>query len=305
MHKYKKKHWTLIDFSYFSRPSDYKSVVDYSSPNITRKRTLPSDFSAYRASVHYPQLALPLPLSYQGRMPYAPARTRWRRNARRRNVRRYYGRGRGRGHPFRRQRSGLPTIRRYRNPLAIYPDVMQTKMIAFQSTSTFVAAPNDTLHFHGNSAFDPFAAEGTIQPQGLDQMGTFYTRYRVTASAVLVRIMQKDANPLTVVVFPQRLITAPTSIAHAASMPASKVANLTGADDRRVIKNYATTKKLYAGEDVVGTNFQALFTANPSSIWYWIMYLTNSGANLNCLVETTMILYVSFFDRKIIPISEV
>jgi hypothetical protein len=205
----------------------------------------------------------------------------------------------------------------------VIPDRLFTKLktTVFLSTSDSVAS--DDLVLQANSAFDPFQAEGSSQPQGFDQWAGFYFQYRVWSARIRVSsvpIAGTGTEEISAVaIIANNSVTAITGATAAMSAPFTKWRLFERKDDisksvmssldRKLTMNMSTQKML--GLSSVGVegnpNLSAATTANPSTTWFFHVFNgTDTGSNVcrfTHIIELEQ--EVEFFDRLPIADAEV
>lgn len=208
----------------------------------------------------------------------------------------------------------LTTSRMRTTPM---PDKVFVKL-RYWDTNVFTTAggfSGDAVErtYRGNSVFDPDQTGGGHQPTGYDQWTGFYNQYRVLASSIrwtVYRISTAAGDLGIPFVFPD--VTAATAVTIGTINPQEQayfkyrhiLANIAGNKGRGTVKNYMTTKKMFPGQNVTGTDFTALSTGNPASQWYWNCGYNNSGAIETAVRFTCNITYwVVFFDRATLNVS--
>ena len=194
-------------------------------------------------------------------------------------------------------------------PDKMFVKLRTTNLLTFSSSVT-----TDTFVLMANSAFDPFQAEGSLQPQGFDEWAAFYGQYRVWDCAVTVRafpfVSTTDGANQFIAIFPSNASTIITTDADALSHPFVKWriwGSVAGASVSTVtvpprISHYrASAKQLgYSNEAYEGNNAcSAVVSADPARDWFWHIYTGTTGTNIYAgTIIVELIQTIEFFDRS-------
>lgn len=170
------------------------------------------------------------------------------------------------------------------------------------------------IEFRGNSLYDPDDSVGTgqAQPLGFDQLVQFYSRYRVYASKIYVKMHSLAATgttPYYLAIVPRlrdgSILTSP-SIEVISEQPYSKYITRNQYDSNRGIKSIMSTAKIFGVPKVsvkADDAYSAIVSGNPVLGWLWsINYGTlNSSLNITPVqysMEIKITYYAEFYERK-------
>lgn len=158
---------------------------------------------------------------------------------------------------------------------------------AITYTITSASTPQQIL-FAGNSLFDPDKTSSSGQPYGFDQWNDMYLNYLVLGSKI-----RFSADPQTndiakgslqAVLIPNlgtaSLVT--NNLNDVSELPYSKTAVGDIYTSRIRLSNYFPTGKLFGfnpTEVKARPEFEALFSADPSTMWYWHCYVDTQDYN--------------------------
>jgi hypothetical protein len=175
-----------------------------------------------------------------------------------------------------------------------------TALLAVSSTVT-----TDDFVIEANSAFDPFQAEATLQPQGFDQWAALYEKYRVWKCRLKVTPFPNNLTMINgfYVVFPSNDSTAITNDSNALSHPFAKwkVINGVGSNPittpQTIVMNMSTEK--ISGVSRIDTNFStaAAISGNPSAPWFYHIFSGAGSGNLTTEYIVEIEQDVEFFER--------
>lgn len=163
------------------------------------------------------------------------------------------------------------------------PEVFYT---SFKYNSSFNDTDADGFHgivYRGNSLYDPDAGAGGDYPLGFTTMINTYARYNVISSTISVDVANNDTDdPVFLVIFPTRESTA-IGIAQndiVIQQPLAKHALIANQGGTGRVVHYQLTKDMFGFRDSDDINLNAAYNANPTSMWYWHVYIYNlTGAN--------------------------
>jgi hypothetical protein len=188
-----------------------------------------------------------------------------------------------------------------RQLIGIPPNISVKLRYTSTYSHTHTTGTMQSWAFRGNSVYDPDYTYTGHQPVGFDELAAFYDYYRVTASHIEVFSSSLTANvPIAVVVFPSRALSGQSD--YVASLESTRSAYhiiATNSVPTTIIKNTATTKSLFSGQDVTDQDFGAACTTNPNKPWSWTV-TTNSanGASTSSVALTVVISFDVIFSQK-------
>lgn len=146
----------------------------------------------------------------------------------------------------------------------------------------------DSYVFRGNSLHDPdFTGVGS-QPYMWDQLGgVLYNYYMVLASKITVEIASQysvtNTPAFTVHVIPHRA----TSVTYEERndlhmMPYAKKLRFSNSpsglgEAGYKIENYCKTRQMFPERDSNDASYIALYNANPTLMWYWLIFIENQN----------------------------
>ena len=143
-----------------------------------------------------------------------------------------------------------------------------------------LSPPRRTIEFRGNSLFDPDSSVGIgqAQPLAFDQLVQFYSRYRVYASKIQVRVHSlagTGTTPYFLAVVPYNTnssFISDNSIEAIVEQPYSRYITRNQYDSNAMIKTIMSTAKIY-GVPKTSVKVDDLFSApvsnNPQNQWAW------------------------------------
>lgn len=186
-----------------------------------------------------------------------------------------------------------------------------TDNIQLQSTS---GVPQ-FYQFAGNSLFDPDITGTGHQPYGFDQWSAFYNKYTVFGCKAEFTVVNASGNTAgnqndEIVVCPVPSDVAVTTITSMTDLEAfyefpystQRVGNIVGGGKNLYIKKYMSTSKIDGCPKLkvaIDDKYSALTSANPSSIWKWVIGLQCpdelTTTTVRVLVKLTF--YCKMFDR--------
>lgn len=189
----------------------------------------------------------------------------------------------------------------------VCPDVMAVVLKYNENRTVNQASPNVKV-YRGNSIFDPDQTGIGGQPMGRDEWGSFYRRYRVTASKITVRFscLTNSAVGVQVVIVPlntSAALTDPEQYLESANAQVSKVTFDTGTSSATISKFMTVANQRGAPEDIVDydTDLSALSGSNPVEQFYWhVCVFDASGSlnNVNTHMQDSIEYWTEFYDRE-------
>lgn len=188
------------------------------------------------------------------------------------------------------------------------PSRTRVSLRAAISYNAAASASYTQLSLSGNSAFDPMASTGTIQPVGFDYWASMYERYRVIGSRChLVTTLVGTgtgggiggAASLSVALYPSNATGSLATFSDAIAQPLAKNSDATHAQ-RSVLQSTISTSKMSGNKSVEGSDqFQATIGASPANEWFWNIGFICGAAYTSTDVNIDMVTTydVEFFDR--------
>jgi hypothetical protein len=191
--------------------------------------------------------------------------------------------------------------------LGVPPSIKVRMRYADSYTHTHTSGALQTWLFRGNSVYDPDYTYTGHQPSGFDELAAFYQYYRVEASKIDVHTSSFTTDiPQIVCVRPVREIESQTNWSAPVESTRSVYATLATINiPSTELRNHATVKSLYSGQESKDQDFGALVTANPAKVWYWeIITQTCNKASTASVILTVFIEYdVIFSQKEVLSIS--
>lgn len=170
-----------------------------------------------------------------------------------------------------------------------------------------------SIEFRGNSLYDPDSSVGIgqNQPLGFDQLVQFYSRYRVYASKIVVRVHSLGAtgtSPYYLAVIPYNTNTSflsDNTLEKISEQPYSRYITRNQYDSNGYIKSVMSTAKIYGVPKTavkVDDLYSSLVDNNPANQWAWMI----AFGQLNPAVTTSttysmeikITYYAEFYERK-------
>jgi len=225
--------------------------------------------------------------------------------------RKYRGKKRRPRRRFNRRRRGMArTI--VRGP-SIVADVYTCKLrYAFQTDMSPLVPGNPTFQvMRGNSVYDPDLSGIGAQPNGLDEIMAFYTRYRVNASKIVCMTntlgTSNASSTYALALHPYDASVSPTlsNVSDLAGNPYTRFVISGNVNVRPLrVKHYMATRKIF-GRKTFDDNFSGTDSSNPTNQWLWALYVQALDRLTNITVYANIVItyYVSFYERKSLGIS--
>lgn len=216
--------------------------------------------------------------------------------------------------PRRYRRYGRRRMRRGRNKAtmsmvrapATVPDRLFVKLKYSSTTARAPASTVDLWCFRGNSCYDPDYTGAGHQPYGYDQWcaaTTFYDKYRVHSSKVVVKFINFGTDPMYSSIYPTLDPSAPAGIDEVEEVPYSHVKHIgvKGAGNSiAFMRSHMFTKKMFGLKTIVPEDsYAADYQHDPANVWYWSLY-TQSGSitNLTYTFAIKITYFVEFWNRN-------
>lgn len=224
-----------------------------------------------------------------------------RRSTRRVVRKRGYRRG---GRRFRRRasRTSKTWVRTVTNSDATFVKLKFTE----PPTIATLGVPGFTTDtYRGNSAYDPDLSAGGTSVEGLNYYSQVYGRYVVLGSKITTQFFNLSTYVRTVGIIPttdSSSLTAAASYNALQSQPYVRRKVLGPVSSSRsccTISSYMNTRKILGVPSPTGLEYLwAATNANPSTLWYWFLFIhQNDGNALQVEYQTTVTMYIKFFDR--------
>lgn len=194
---------------------------------------------------------------------------------------------------------------------SIMPDQTMVKLKYSASFDRTGLGPVDNYFFRGNSLNDPDQTGVGFQPVGYDQMAAFYSRSRVLACKIKVRLLSQTTGGggfLRSVVLPTLSTTTSTNPAVQASNPYAKETyfGASQGQNKGFLRNYITSKKMFGIKSLAQEQaYSAAINANPASQWYWQVVTTalDGVSNFSYYLIVTLTYYTQFYSRNELNLS--
>lgn len=157
-------------------------------------------------------------------------------------------------------------------------------VLRWSGSFALAATPSNRIVTRGNSVFDPGFTSGSSQPVGFDNWAGLYLYYRVLWSSIKVMYVGRtSATDNQIITLYPSLNSNPYSTAVDAN-PSQAYAKSrvyqAGNTQPAIMTSYMTSKKLFGDRDDTDDGYGALATANPASVWYWLVDIIQfSGGN--------------------------
>jgi len=163
--------------------------------------------------------------------------------------------------------------------------------------------------FSGNNIKSPGLGDWNMQPLGYAEYMTFYQKYVVTASTIMLELVNGSAEEVLNVwcaLYPSRTQTPiGSTVIDAASQPYVRngfLGSVIGSSRCKMISSMKTSK-LFGFNCITELDYSGDASDAPKLPWFWI--LSMSGTDNDPIFPTVQVLlkivyYVEFFDRNII-----
>jgi hypothetical protein len=180
------------------------------------------------------------------------------------------------------------------------PDRMYMQLpYDFTQYSILNGATSGGLLVAGNSCFDPDKTGAGHQPLYFDQMATLYRRYRVHKSTISESVIYAT-NGCSLSINPTTDSAYPTTYNEAMEYPYVSYANVPASNQQLTMTSSISSKKMWGVPAIDQDDlFQALYTADPTRLWYWKLHAESfDGITAVTAKVNVKILYeVEFFER--------
>lgn len=194
----------------------------------------------------------------------------------------------------------------------IIPDQMNT-VIQYSKQINLTGLAGNYYNFRGNSVYDPDESGAGLQPTGFDELMALYNQFVVNASSIKVHacnnITTGSAGNVYLTIFPTtqdfdtRLgIDQASTNAYARN---KLLVPVSAGGNPAIMSNYMNSKKQFAKFSSNDQIYAGNDAANPNEQWYWHIEATplDLAGNIDVWMQVTITYYVSFFDRRILPVS--
>lgn len=189
-----------------------------------------------------------------------------------------------------------------------FPDNVRTHLI-YQDTFN-ISGVAQQYTYRGNSLFDPDFTSTGHQPMYYDQYISVYEKYRVYGSSIkitVVNIGTTTDSPCEVVIAPTSSVPTFTSSSMAKEVARATYTGLLPAGQFRTgrASNDITTATILGlrGPQIYDLDYAAIFSANPTQLWYWALYLYPTIGSLDLVMTVTITYDCEFFDRQPLSLS--
>jgi len=209
-----------------------------------------------------------------------------------------------------------PTTTVMRGPSG-FPDRIRVKLNYYTTINADSTTGSTTFYqFRGNSLYDPDFTSTGDQPNAFDQWSTFYSKYRVSGSALRVVSCIPGESPMSgsqsvgvVVVIAPTISSTATSVTDYAELAYSKMRSTTYYTPVRNFSSYMSTAKLMGVNKAAvkdEDNNAALVTTNPANVWFWNVLMipgNSSQTQTSYVVVVKLTYYAELFGRNILGTS--
>lgn len=163
------------------------------------------------------------------------------------------------------------------------------------------------IQYRPTSIFDVDPVVGGRKCYGYDAMSTFYEKYRVVSSHIVVKAGNLETTPISVFVCPTQVNPGvnTSSWRQYAADPCSKLQMLGGYTGNSVstISNSMTTVQLAGVDGKALDDYSSDFGTNPVLEWFWFIGLTKSTPNVlvyGASLSIEIHIVCDFFSRKVL-----
>lgn len=187
----------------------------------------------------------------------------------------------------------------------------QTLITQFQYTTNIpyssLSSPQIYV-FRGNGCYDPDQSGVGSQPIGYDDMTNFYTSYEAYASKIEIEIYNAATAAVTLACVPATDTGSAVDYLTTKAMPLGRTVIAgpkgSGLEVKRLV-NYCRTEHVLGTKPKSDKQLGALFSANPSSQWYWPVVLESADQATSVSVNLMIVItyYVILTGRKVMPNS--
>jgi len=198
-----------------------------------------------------------------------------------------------------------------------FPDRARLRLNYFEGVVTNTAI-GVTQVWAGNGCFDPNITGTGSQPYNFDDWSLQYNRYRVVGSTIWANFITNAttyaATQCLLLVAPRHTTTTVIgSFESAISAPYAKFKILNQLNSgytpkSDVISHSMSTQKILGltNAELMSDQYQALFTANPSHLWYWHTSIqANDGTStITGRLYVKIVYDIEFFDRIELTLDE-
>lgn len=185
-----------------------------------------------------------------------------------------------------------------------FPDRVMTKL-KYVDTIVLQASSGPTQYvFRGNSCFDPDQTGTGHQPMFYDQWIAVYERYRVLGSSIKVQVTNGANDTAILVILPTSAVPVFTSYTTMLEQRKSSTTRIVPPQQFIPMSQtrYSSTQQATGAvrTEVYDQDYSGLYNANPTNIWYWVLYgqAVSLTQPLDLVVIVELIYYVEFFDRQ-------
>jgi len=193
----------------------------------------------------------------------------------------------------------------------IVPDKIRLHLTVAALQSYVFSTNNLTVHYSGNSVYNPGLGAFNIQPAGFIDWMNFYQKFRVYSSSAKFQMVNASADALGKIygvwmaLYPSRTSTEQSdgfeNAANQAYARSKFVGSNTGVDKATLV-NSMTTSRLYGVRIGQEEDFSGLVDTNPTNQWFWQLAMTGPDVDdVEFPVVAgylTLTYFVEFYERK-------
>lgn len=189
----------------------------------------------------------------------------------------------------------------------VLPAMLQTQL-KFTTKITFAITNGvaTAINLLGNSLYDPLYVSGSSQPQMFTELSTYYTRYNVTGSKVVLELHNlSTTDPVDFYITPTTDINATYNFYVASTMPGAQKCTVPTAnsDNHKTVSAYRRSATVW-GLDTFDNAMSAQYNSNPSALWYWRLEcssaIVGSTASLNVYATVYITFYTVFSQPRVV-----
>jgi hypothetical protein len=183
-----------------------------------------------------------------------------------------------------------------------FPDRYATQLQYSDAVSINPSATVGQYTFRGNSLYDPDYTSAGHQPRYFDQLAAVYTKYRVLACTLSVTAVTATATSAQIVIIPNTDVVTFSTVYDALEHPRAIALRLIGTSGvmaaKRTTRMRTSTILGLSKMQSQDNDYAALVTANPSQMWYFILFASEpGGGNVHIVTSVTLTYECEFFDR--------
>jgi hypothetical protein len=189
-----------------------------------------------------------------------------------------------------------------------FPDSVRTSLKYVDTFRFGPAGTSGVYVYRGNSLYDPDYTSVGHQPRYFDNYAAVYSKYKVLGSTFNVKMMNIAGDPSLLALIPLTdVLINPTSPYQLMELPRAKWTKCLPIIGRNappdLTSSYTTSQILgLKGGQINDEDYSARVNSDPSSIWYWNLFLariagsgvTTPGCDLIIEIDYDCI----FYDRS-------